>query len=140
CSERLRRLLETQAFLLQELVRGPLQLGECLDPLLQAPAETEGVHEVVGGRRRRHRLVGHAVALGRSPREEAALPTPSSSLVGEQAARDGKGPWQHRGACYERSASSVHVQERLLHQILRSRGIPRGLTQKTQQTRRDRIV
>jgi len=34
----------------------------------------------------------------------------------------------------------VHVQKRLLHQVLRSESIPRGSAQKAQQARRDRIV
>src|SRR4030095_7567923 len=74
---------------------------------------------------------------GRGLREQARIHATRSETVAHQATRNGKSPRQHRGARYERSTGPVHVQKRLLHQFLRSEGVPRGFMQEAQRPRRD---
>jgi hypothetical protein len=94
-------VFETQAFLLEEPVRGPLKLGELIDPLLYAPLEAAGVQEIVGASRRGGRFVRHPIVVGRSVREQVPLHATPSSAVRHQSARNGKDPRYHRGTRYE---------------------------------------
>ena len=100
-SQDFRGSLEAQAFLPEELVGGPLELGEGIDPLLDAPREAARVQEIVGGSRRSHRIVRHPIVVNRSFREQALLHATAASAVGHESSCDRAGPRHYRSAWHE---------------------------------------
>jgi hypothetical protein len=102
--------LEAQAFLPEEPVGRPLELGKGIEPLLDAPREPAGVQEIIGGVRS---SAGASENTRRSTRRRRALSMTSrraiaraQGITGAPGMKDPRARCMCRSVCCIRSSAA----------------------------------
>ena len=133
--EHLRGFGHRQALTFDEIECDPLRLGKLRQLRQEQRRQLGGFEELIGGC-----IGGHDVRRGiiRILREDFAFT--SAHAVNHQAPGDGKSPRDDVGACDEAPPRAMHLEHRLLDEILGARMIA-GLTKEvTKEARRQPVV